>query len=606
MSSKFSDKLSHLSESEIHSMMEEYYSHVRVSDIMAKYKITGVPDGALASTFPPMVHRDKLCEYCGIPLISPRHARGTPSKKRDNSLPPWDKFFVPSEVHCPICNHFPSRNNFASEIFNCNCHNCTERRAQLDLKKNAEIRRFYSQPQEKVSFDSLSFSEKVFFGTMCSALGNDNSPVILPFPTNSVKVAPTKSMFRKMCRVLAHPSCRAFVVSPDSDVKAFDKSAKNFPRSYMVEGVTYTINVESEVHKNIREKVLEPAFFTPDSMDDALQMWFDVAVEECREYLLFRLNGTLYHLSRREFESVFGEATEKEFCLLLNDFSVSQIFYFIWRAVADAGKNKHSNNVVDYVMKRCSTFAQNAAANNRSIEGYKRPYSKSELSRYLFHSVLKIDDDAFTEVPSIQRLEQSLLTSSTDAADHVSAADDPDAVSPSGNSEQIDGNNAEHEASMKDQPDADTNQPMSDLCGLTNAQLGRLISSSYKEGYSDGLAARPSIYGEADTPIMSCQFCKHSVLEEDMSVGIPEHYICDNPSLPEEAQDSEELGRPDVDCPYFEAIIHDKCDVCGRTINVPLWLWDKVYHGMFSDIVCCSTKCMPAIKEREKKEVECG
>lgn len=102
-------------------------------------------------------------------------------------------------------------------------------------------------------------------------------------------------------------------------------------------------------------------------------------------------------------------------------------------------------------------------------------------------------------------------------------------------------------------------------------------------------------------PHKICRFCIDGVREEDLSVGIPEHYICDNPYVPEKVYDVNSFGNPTKDCPDFAPIMHEKCDVCGRTINIPLWLWDKVYPGMAGDVVCCSDLCLENARKTEEQ-----
>ena len=98
-------------------------------------------------------------------------------------------------------------------------------------------------------------------------------------------------------------------------------------------------------------------------------------------------------------------------------------------------------------------------------------------------------------------------------------------------------------------------------------------------------------------PFMTCRFCTHGIYEEDQSVGIVGGYVCDNPVVPDDYD--EEIGSEDKDCEFFEPILHEKCDVCGRVMNVPLWLWDKVFHGAFRDYVCCCQECIDTQKNKE-------
>ena len=78
-------------------------------------------------------------------------------------------------------------------------------------------------------------------------------------------------------------------------------------------------------------EILNPSYYSADYADEALELWKEIAVAECIEYLQ-------YQLDKVNFEFTPGEKTYKTFEIILNDFSVSQIYGIIWRSVADASK----------------------------------------------------------------------------------------------------------------------------------------------------------------------------------------------------------------------------------------------------------------------------
>ena len=96
------------------------------------------------------------------------------------------------------------------------------------------------------------------------------------------------------------------------------------------------------------------------------------------------------------------------FEIILNDFSVSQIYGIIWRAVADASKlylekgisKKHAANSVIGARER---YAERVKINGRDLTQYNRikDLPQSELSLFYFNRVLGIGEMGFRVPPTI-------------------------------------------------------------------------------------------------------------------------------------------------------------------------------------------------------------
>ena len=96
------------------------------------------------------------------------------------------------------------------------------------------------------------------------------------------------------------------------------------------------------------------------------------------------------------------------FDIILNDFSVSQIYGIIWRAVADASKlylekgisKKHAANSV---IGACERYAERAKINGWDLTQYNRikDLPQSVLSLFYFNRVLGIGEMGFRVPPTI-------------------------------------------------------------------------------------------------------------------------------------------------------------------------------------------------------------
>lgn len=126
-----------------------------------------------------------------------------------------------------------------------------------------------------------------------------------------------------------------------------------------------------------------------------------IAVEECIEYLL-------YQLRKVSFEFSPGEKTYKTFEMILNDFSVSQIYGIIWKSVSEASrlyleKRMTKKHAANSVIGACERYADRAKINKWNLVSYNRipDLPQSILSEFFFYKVLKIGDKGFYSVPQI-------------------------------------------------------------------------------------------------------------------------------------------------------------------------------------------------------------
>lgn len=78
-------------------------------------------------------------------------------------------------------------------------------------------------------------------------------------------------------------------------------------------------------------QILNPNYFNEECKEDALIMRKSIAVAKCIEYLVDQLQKVGF-----AFEA--GEKTYNTFEILLEDYSVAQIYGAIWRSVAEASK----------------------------------------------------------------------------------------------------------------------------------------------------------------------------------------------------------------------------------------------------------------------------
>lgn len=236
-------------------------------------------------------------------------------------------------------------------------------------------------------------------GALCRALLKENLYEITPYSDSEIILAPTNDMLHKMYSVLIHKG--VIVVSPQSPLDAFDRDSEDFPNIFYTYKVTYCLNLKFPPNKqDLFTEILNPSYYTIEYANSALALWKQIAVAECIEYLQHQLNKV-------NFEFSPGDKTYKTFEIILEDFSVSQIYGIIWRAVADASKlylekgisKKHAANSV---IGACERYAERAKINGWDLTQYNRikDLPQSTLSLFFFNRVLGIGESGFKAPPN--------------------------------------------------------------------------------------------------------------------------------------------------------------------------------------------------------------
>lgn len=240
----------------------------------------------------------------------------------------------------------------------------------------------------------------MFLGSICRALLKENLYEIAPFSDSEVVLTPTDTLRKRLYSSLIHNQIIA--VSPKSPLEAFDTDSEDFPKTFYTYRVTYFLNLIFPSNKqDLFTEILNPSYYCPENEEEAVVLWKEIAIGECIEYLQ-------YQLGKVNFEFTPGEKTYKTFEIILNDFSVSQIYGIIWRAVADASKlylekgisKKHAANSV---IGACERYAERAKIKGWDLAQYNRikDLPQSVLSLFYFNRVLGIGEMGFRVPPTI-------------------------------------------------------------------------------------------------------------------------------------------------------------------------------------------------------------
>lgn len=376
--------ISHLTSEQIDTLMQRYYNGESTKKLLDEYNISVRP-AELYKLFPPKVYPDYTCSYCGSSLISNR-----PSKSAIKNYSQYTE--NKAQLYCPNCGHYPF-------VLECSCSKCLEQKHLIQMRQIEQIKITYSERRIPIDFADISFENKVFLGALCRALLKENLYEVAPHQDSNVILTPTAALTKNLYNNLIDE--RIITVSPQSPLNAFKIDSKDFPNVFYIYKVTYLLNLSFPDNKqDLFEKILNPCYYSSEHANEALELWKKIAVAECIEYLE-------YQLTKVGFQFASGDKTYKMFEILLNDFSVSQIYGIIWKAVADASKlylekRFNKNHAANTVIGACTRYAERAKDNGWNLTSYNRikDLPQSTLSWFYFYRVLDIGNMGFTVPPT--------------------------------------------------------------------------------------------------------------------------------------------------------------------------------------------------------------
>jgi hypothetical protein len=251
---------------------------------------------------------------------------------------------------------------------------------------------------------ALSLESAVYLLSFVRLLANEDFSFARSLESVKRRLSPTNNMDLEILKLLYHENLIS--VSPDSQIDAFQgERAQNFYLTKVCWHLPFGLGSENpKDFAGELEEILRSSEWPDDWLDDQLDLWKKVALHECLQYLAVALN-------EHGFSFTPGEKTFMVIRNLLEDYSVAQIWNFIWRAAKDAAafylreavtKLHVANTVVGAIQR----YGERAKAERWDIKPYRRHFDcpQSIFSEVLFNAVLRIGDDGFNKVPSIRKL----------------------------------------------------------------------------------------------------------------------------------------------------------------------------------------------------------
>lgn len=387
MSNNYQDKLSHLSLQEINDLMESYYGGEKNDLLIQKYKID-IRSSLLSKTFPFEVHDDISCPFCNVSMLSHRESKSSYSSPK---------------IFCENCSHL--RNND-----NCNCENCKEEREKIQnsqvkqkLEKDNEKREllqelFLHENSEPINTDTLSLKSKLYICSLLRACLSEDLSNIYPISQSKAKIAPTDKYIMDIISHLRDE--RVILFSPDTHLDSIIIEDNNIT-SYYPMNVTFRLNVIEDNYQKSVDSLMYLKGIDYISPKEKIQHWADIGISECLEFLYAKMEE--YNLP----SEYIGDKTISSIEDALNDYSVSQLYNFIWRAVNNSAafcqkeriSKKHAVNTIAGNISRNN---EKAIAECWDVKGYGRDYNYPQtiISEVFFNIIIEIGGKGFSSVRS--------------------------------------------------------------------------------------------------------------------------------------------------------------------------------------------------------------
>lgn len=395
--------LSHLNDTQIHTLMKRYYNEESVSLLLEEFEIDISPS-KLFKLFPPVVYNELFCTYCPNVNLAAEY------KSRANC---YNENFT-SEIFCPSCGHRKRQN--------CNCTKCYEvkesqQKMTDNIKRNVIKKNFCNGKMAPVLIENLTLKDAIYLLTAVSHSASEDLVLILPFERNSINppLAPTNELISNIISYLH--SKNLITVSATSNLNAFNFNAEYEIESFYANEVLWqllpnmNINEKCTYLNSIRKIIEDSENSSYWNEDDIASTWKQIVKYECIEYFI-------YLLAQRNFDiNEIGEKTHLIFDNLLENFSVGQIFNLSWQAVRDTTDYIYSKNI-NYCRGR-NTFigaiqrkADKALAEQWEVKGSRRDYAcpRSVLSSIFFDSFLRLGEGYIQSI-SLFKLNEEVIES---------------------------------------------------------------------------------------------------------------------------------------------------------------------------------------------------
>ena len=252
--------------------------------------------------------------------------------------------------------------------------------------------------RQSVDLTRASFENAVLLLCLIRAGANDDFSAIAPLATYQQPFAPTKALAIEFLGQLYQEGWIS--VHPETPVDSLEFADESI--TFELDRVLWALPFESPdstaatINTSLEALFHDKTHWLPHWSEQQAEFSRKVALYECLQYLEFSLSEQGYPFG------VLNKAVHV-FDILLDVYSISQIFNFTWRATRDtiafyqretSARKQHAAGII---VDAIQTQGENARARHGDVKPYHRNprCPQSTVSEVYFNTVLKIGDDGF-------------------------------------------------------------------------------------------------------------------------------------------------------------------------------------------------------------------
>jgi hypothetical protein len=360
------EKLQHLSDISIESLILEYQEGEKVIALLERYQINARPS-ELVGLFTPQYIDGKYCPHCNLCMFVPFQSRSNP---------------YPPDARC-TCLHYDSPD--------CNCTGCQYQREAQNIR---ETKNKISALQSSLYIEStkpektpreLSFKEAVFLLTFFFLSNSEDTRIIAALHESRGILSPTSELNMLIIDCLIEANLIA--PSSESSLESFEFE-ESTPTKYFKDRVSWIVRI-GETEKEVSDYILtllaiaKSGNWPTNWYQDAEELWKLLSLHECLEILV-------YYSSKHHIEAPTGEKTRLTLEHLISVLPISKLQYIIYKCVKDSTammvkQNMSRKHAANSIIGGCNRYVSLAIANGWQISSFKRDFNfpRSALSHTL-------------------------------------------------------------------------------------------------------------------------------------------------------------------------------------------------------------------------------
>lgn len=410
MKDSIAKELQHLSSEKIEELYARYLAGEKNKDLIKEFGID-VHENKLLSLFPPVIHQDKQCPYCNIPMQSQRLGK---------------KSYKEPVPECPVCMHFMAPTSGRYRRSSCECRGCIEL-AQTKKKKLADEQRSLIKHNyninlfSPVEYDTLSFRDKFLLFTILRYQSSESMEYISSFSMAYSKSSPFSATddYRRAVVQDVHER-KILLVSSDSPLSAF--YINSGLSSFYPDEVEWIPNISiagERIDLSMLNEIIHSELCSADydfPVDAFEELAYEIAKDEIIQYLQMQCRVLkIDFMPKKKTDEVSTE--------LLKHFPVSKIYYFAKKAVDDAhnryerGAVNSKTHAANTIPIRMQSLGERALLEKWNLKSFSRDSSapQSIVNKSLYEHIIGDVNLGFEKSPAeIADMLRSVSKISTD------------------------------------------------------------------------------------------------------------------------------------------------------------------------------------------------